>query len=322
MAEDSRNKYFPYGISDSLMRRIDSAARISWKNFGRKITFYLPGMFTLYGKRGCYPAVSVTGSSCELQCKHCRGRLLKPMSSAFTADELLTLAGKWRDQCVTGILLSGGSTREGFVPLFPLLQAVPKLKEMGFFVSAHSGFATKELANALAESGVDQVLIDVVGDDETALDVLNLPDGTKRVKSALDALFDAGLSVIPHIIVGLAGEVRGEFNALKILASYPLQMLSFVVLMPAVSIGRDVEPIPIEQVVSVMVSGREMFPTVEQSLGCARPRGKYRYHLEQMALRTGINRMALWSEQSIDEAKKLGLEIQMKYTCCSVNGRM
>ena len=48
-------------------------------NHGHEFTFYLPGMIR-YGKdRGRYPAVSITGNRCELQCEHCKGKLLEPM---------------------------------------------------------------------------------------------------------------------------------------------------------------------------------------------------------------------------------------------------
>ncbi len=313
-----RKRYGEPGISNELLHRIQRAAETSWKKFGRKITFYLPGMFTLYGEKGRYPAISVTGSECELQCKHCQGKLLKPMPPARTAEELLSLAKQWEQDGIEGMLLSGGSTKEGYVPLFPLLPAVPKLKEMGFYVSAHTGFATKELAEALSHSQIDQVLLDIVGDDETAKDILNLDDGIAKVKNALDALFAEKLNVVPHIIIGLGGKIIGEKNALKILQDYPIEFLSYVVLMPAVSIGRHIEPIPIEQALDIIVSGREMFPNIIQSLGCARPRGEYRYELEKWALRAGINRMALWSEIAIEEANILGLQIEKKYTCCSV----
>ncbi|RKZ26764.1 hypothetical protein DRQ29_04425 [bacterium] len=306
-------------IPDELAERVKSAADISWRNFGKKIKFYLPGMFILYGKRGKYPAVSVTGAECELQCKHCKGRLLKPMPPARNSEELLALARKWKNDGIEGILLSGGSTKDGYVPLYPILPAVPKLKEMGFYISAHTGYATQELAKAVAKAGVDQVLIDVVGDDETMRNILNLDGGVALVERSLDALFDEGLYVAPHIIIGLDGKIKGEYNALEILKKYPINILEYVVLMPAVAMKNDISPIPISDVLNILIEGRLMYPDIEQSLGCARPRGDYRYILEVWALRAGINRMALWSDIAVEEAEKLGLDISYRYTCCSVS---
>lgn len=275
-------------------------------------------MFTLFGDRGRYPAISVTGSECELMCKHCKGKLLETMLPATTPDELISVAEKLKDKGVEGVLLSGGSSKYGAVLLERVLPAVPKLKEMGFYVSAHTGFVTKRVARKIANSCIDQVLVDVVGDDETMREILNLEKGTQIVEESLDALFEHNLFVVPHIIIGLDEKIKGELNALEILRRYPVRLLSFVVLMPAVAMNKRRKPISIWSAIDVIVSGREMMPYVEQSLGCARPRGKYRWILEEWAIKSGVNRMALWSESSVEVAKNLGLEIQYKYTCCSV----
>ena len=275
-------------------------------------------MFYLDGKTGLYPAVSVTGKQCALQCKHCRGKLLETMVHAKSSEQLISFARQWKKDGIIGVLLSGGSNLDGVVPLEPIIPAIPELKKMGFFVSAHTGFITPELAGSLKEAGIDQILLDVVGDDRVIKDVLNLDGGTSLISSALDAAFSAELEVVPHIIVGLGGEISGEYNALEMLRNYPVKILSYVALMPAVALGNAVQPISFEDVLDVIVTGREIFPDIIQALGCARPRGKYRRELERLAIRAGINRMALWSDAAIDEAKELGLDIEFRNTCCSV----
>ncbi|MCD6531739.1 radical SAM protein [bacterium] len=305
-------------LPETLVRRVDAAARVSWENFGRRVTFYLPGMFHLYGQRGKYPAVSVTGAECELNCKHCRGKLLLPMPPARTAEEVVRLAEDYKRRGILGILLSGGSTKEGYVPLEPIIPAIPRLKEMGFFVSAHTGFTNYRIAKKLRDAGVDQVIFDVVGDDRTMADILNLPQGTQLVRRNLEIFAELGLRMVPHIIIGLGGKIVGEYRALELLRGYPIELLVFVVLMPAVAMKHLVDPIPLEDAVEVIVTGREMFPNIEQSLGCARPRGAYRYQIEHWALRAGINRMALWSEAAEETARSLGLDIRYQLTCCSV----
>jgi len=305
-------------VSERLIKRIEGARKLSWKYHSKRITFYLPGMFYLDGKTGLYPAVSVTGRQCALQCKHCRGKLLETMVPAKSSEQLISLARQWKKDGIIGILLSGGSNLDGVVPLEPIIPAIPKLKKMGFFVSAHTGFVTPGLAGSLKEAGIDQILLDVVGDDLVIKDVLNLDGGTSLISSALDAAFSANLQVVPHIIVGLGGEISGEYNALEMLRDYPVKILSYVVLMPAVALGDAIPPISLEDVLDVIVTGREVFPDIIQTLGCARPRGKYRLELERSAIRAGINRMALWSDDAINEAKKLGLDIEFRKTCCSV----
>lgn len=308
-----------FGLPQSkLLSRIENAREISHQKFGRKITFYLPGMFSLLGKKGKYPAISVTGNHCELMCKHCKGKLLNTMISANNPEKLIAIAEKLKGEGVEGVLLSGGSSKSGVVPLEKILSAVPRLKEMGLYVSAHTGFVSDKLAEKIAGSGIDQVLVDVVGDDEAAKDVLNLEGGTKVVAETLEALFKQNLSVVPHIIIGLGKTIKGEYYSLRLISQYSVKLVSFVVLMPAVAMGNRRKPVPIWSVIDIIVSGRELMPNVEQALGCARPRGKYRWLLEEWAIKSGINRIALWSENAVDTAKKLGLEIQYRYTCCSV----
>ena len=67
--------------------------RAAWEtaraNHGDIFTFYLPGMIRLGRQRGLYPAISITGTRCELQCEHCKGRLLEHMIKAKGPKELV-----------------------------------------------------------------------------------------------------------------------------------------------------------------------------------------------------------------------------------------
>src|SRR5512136_584539 len=65
-------------------------------------------------------------------------------------------------------------------------------------------------------------------------------------------------------------------------------------------------PSPLE-VVRLIAQARLMMPETPISLGCERPRN-----------REGITRMAVWSEEAIDDARALGLDLRCQKTCCSV----
>ena len=66
--------------------------RAAWEtaraNHGDIFTFYLPGMIRLGRQRGLYPAISITGTRCGLQCEHCKGRLLENMVKAWCCQWL------------------------------------------------------------------------------------------------------------------------------------------------------------------------------------------------------------------------------------------
>lgn len=59
-------------------------------------------------------------------------------------------------------------------------------------------------------------------------------------------------------------------------------------------------------------------PETPISLGCERPRNRDGMVLETLALRAGATRMAVWSEEAIDDARTLGLRLRFQRTCCSV----
>ena len=69
--------------------RLKTARQNSWQQFGKKIVFYLPGMFMLNNVKGKYPAISITGNECALKCDHCQGKILDSMVQASTPEKLV-----------------------------------------------------------------------------------------------------------------------------------------------------------------------------------------------------------------------------------------
>ncbi|HPQ29142.1 MAG TPA: hypothetical protein PLQ82_11750, partial [Desulfobacteraceae bacterium] len=94
-------------LSPEDLELFDAAWKIAREYHGEIFTFYLPGMVR-YGKvRGRYPAISITGDRCELQCEHCRGKLLEPMIHIRNREELINIAQRFARQGAHGILLTG-----------------------------------------------------------------------------------------------------------------------------------------------------------------------------------------------------------------------
>lgn len=299
--------------------QIDLAKKISRESFGKKITFFLPGMFTMDGVTGKYPAVSVTGANCSLQCNHCRGKLLAAMIPAETPDELVKVCIDLEKKGNHGVLLSGGCDKEGRLPWQRFISAIEKIKrKTNLFISLHSGIIDAATAITLRIAGVDQVLIDLVGSDETLERIYHLHDGVSKIKSSLEALQSAELSIIPHIVCGLDnGRIIGEKIAVEMVSRLSIKQLVFVSLMgiPETPLYKISGPSP-EQVVGLIAFARIMMPEVVISLGCARQRGNV--SMEIMAIDAGVNRMALPSEAAIRHAEKSGLAITYRRTCCSV----
>lgn len=294
------------------------ARELSWRSLGRQIDFFFPGMIRVDGRKGCHRALSITGSVCDLQCEHCRGFLLASMIPATTPRDLVRRCVALFSKGVRSVLVSGGCDRQGRLPWERFEEALREVKEStGFFVSVHTGLADARTARALRRAGVDQVLVDVVGDRKTLREICRLHAGPEHVLSCLKALRDEGLSMAPHVVCGLyRGEIRGEWRALEMIASLRPEMLVFCSIMPLRGAPSRNWPSPDpEDVALLMAEARFLMPDVPMSLGCARKRGDRR--LEKLALEAGVNRVALPGEETVAYALSLGLAVRAAEACCS-----
>jgi len=298
---------------------LEEARRISWNNRGRRITFFLPGMFILNGQTGNYPALSITGPRCDLRCDHCQGKLLESMIPADDPDALFEKCLALERTGCCGVLISGGCDRDGCLPWEPFLPAIRAVKEKTrLFISVHAGFIRENDAAGLKQAGVDQALVDVIGDDETLQRVCHVPFGVERIAAGLEALQTAGVPIVPHIVCGIDyGRMRGEQKALDIVAPFKVEQVVVLSLMgiPATPVQR-VDPPRAEAVAELIALARFKLPETLISLGCARPRGSRR--LEVLAVDAGVNRMALPSDEAVERARSYGLDIRYQKTCCSV----
>ncbi len=303
---------------DSLL---DEAWRISRRIHGNRLSVHIPGMFVVNGRRGRYRAVSITGDRCDLDCEHCKGSLLKTMAHALDAEALVRLGLEAARRGDHGMLITGGCDREGRLPWSDFLPAIGRLKETtNLALSIHAGQVDAETARNLKAAGVDQTLVDVIGDPATARDIYHLEGGTAPIRRTLDALADAELETVPHILFGIHyGMERGERLALKMLRQYPLKQYVVVVLMPARGTPMEaVRPPEPEKVAAFLADARKELPHLRASLGCARPRGLYGRKLDVLAVKAGVNALALPSDAALLEAEARGLEIVHAETCCSL----
>lgn len=311
-------------ISNRIQERdrdlFDHAWKVTRENHGDNFTFYLPGMIRYGNMRGLYPAISLTGDRCKLMCEHCKGLLLKPMIKATSPEILIKNCLNLARSGHSGVLLSGGSDFEGRLPWSKFYQAIGRIKsETNLFISVHSGFLDFSTATSLKEAGVDQALIDIMGDEETAKKIYHL-DGVQEVITSLDNLSRSGLDVVPHIVAGLMyGRIHGEYNALSIISRFQPSALVIVVLTPLKDTPMSTvsPPFPIE-IARLIARARLMMPHIPISLGCERPRDKEGQLMEELAIHAGATRMAVWSTKTVDMVLNLGLKPLFQPTCCSV----
>lgn len=306
-----------------LEELLPHAWKLSRSIHGNRLTVHVPGMFVVNGRRGRFRAVSVTGDRCELDCEHCKGTLLRTMARAPDPSSLIRFGHEAASRGDEGMLITGGCDQNGRLPWKDFLPSIRRLKEQtDLKITVHAGQVDVETALDLKEAGVDQALVDVIGDDSTARNVYHLPGGTATIRETLAALTQAELEIVPHILFGIHfGRIMGEWAALQILKDYPLKKYVIVVLMPAHGTPMEaVQPPPPRDVASFICHARIELPGVQASLGCARPRGLYRRELDVLAVRAGVNSLALPSDRALAEAQSRGLEVIQRDACCSLGG--
>jgi len=319
--------------SDTLLKRsllsvkdkklLKEAWETTRANHGNEFTFYLPGMIRYGQRRGRYPAISITGNQCDLQCEHCKGKLLEPMIKVKGPEGLVRVTHRLARDGIYGVLLTGGSDKEGRLPWNKYIRSIEKIhRETSLYISIHSGFADRITCSSLKKAGVSQALIDVMGSKKAATQIYHL-SGLKPVLDALEAIVQSGLELVPHIVAGLYyGNIEAEYKALEIIRCYHPKALVIVVLTPlkGTPMNHVLVPSPIE-IGRLIARARLMMPEVPISLGCERPRNRDGWLMERLAIWAGATRMAIWSDDAIKEAKNVGLTLRFQATCCSLNYR-
>ena len=265
-----------------------------------------------------FPAVSVTGSQCQLGCAHCEGHYLEGMLAAQTPDQLRVLAGELEGRGCLGFLLSGGCDRSASVPLGRFAPAIAEIKrDTGLKVSVHPGLLGVREAADLVNAGVDIFCIDVVQDPKVIRDVLALEVRPDAYEDALASLFTAGAKhVVPHICVGLNGKERsGERAAVEMVSRYPISSLALLSFIPTAGTRMGQAPIVSDDHLLDIVGHAVDSVDCPVNLGCMRPRGNP--DLELGCCEAGISGIAVPSPVTVRRLESLGVKVEKKEICCA-----
>ena len=303
----------------------------AWKirlAFGPEIGFSAPGVKhydnPYYSNRPfSFAHLSVTGEACACRCAHCEGALLRTMIGATCPEAMRRVVDRLLKKGCRGILVSGGADSSGAVPLEPFLEVIGYAKQMGLKVLVHGGLVRRETAVRLKEAGVDQVLMDVIGDENTIRQVCRLDRKPGDYLQSMLYCRDAGLNIAPHIVIGLHfGQIRGERRALEMIKQADPETIVLVILTPAR--GTDmagIQPPAMDEAARIMATARILNPATPITLGCARPPGKYKRRAEIIAIDCGVNGIAYPDETTVDYARSQGLKTVFSEECCSLLGR-
>lgn len=294
----------------------------------RPLHFYTPS-FKAYSTSeisscggNAWPAVSVTGSDCELLCDHCRAKILEPMIPARTPEALWRVVNEQVTVGAKGMLLTGGSNHRNEVEYGPFYPALRRIKDQfpGFRVAVHTALVDAEAARRMEEAGIDVAMMDVIGAQDTITQVYHLKRGVEEFEASLAALTATSMKVVPHIVIGLHyGRMLGEWRALEMLQRHLPDALVLVVAMPFYASGvRPFEVPGSAETGAFMADAREALSGIPLLLGCARPAGRARSEIDAYAVMAGLDGIAHPADGVVELAVRLGRGVKVTPSCCSM----
>jgi uncharacterized radical SAM superfamily protein len=244
------------------------------------------------------------------------------MIPAEDPETFLQVAERLRLDGSHGFLLSGGADKQGEVPLAKFIPAIKTIKEKDpqFKVIVHTGLIRREIAEELKDAGVDQILLDIIGDDDTIHEVYHLNKRVEDYEETLWMLKEMGHRLAPHIIIGHHfGAIRGEWKALEMVTRVGVDTIVLVILKTLLPAGENHFKVPKpEEAARVSAVARILNPNIPIRMGCIRPAHPWKAEMEKGFILSGVNTIAYPLQGTIDYAKEIGLKTKFIEMCCSL----
>lgn len=319
--EDLEDADFDRALVEEFEQRAESTTprpiRFSTPTFKEYESSELSGC-----NKNSFPAFSITAAACGLNCDHCQKKILEPMIPATRPDILDQKVRRLIEtEGLNGFLLSGGSNKKNEINYGRYLPVVEKLKEdyPELKVAIHSALLDEQRARAMESAGVDTVMMDVIGAQETINEVYNLDRAVDDFEETLAALCTTSMEVTPHIVIGLHyGHILGEANALDMVSRYPVTALVLVVIMPFYAKpGTFITP-QTRDVGQIFGEARARLPDQQVLLGCARPPGMHKRVTDAYAIMAGLDGIAFPADGAVSVAHTIGRPFTQAHSCCSI----
>jgi len=292
------------------------------------INFYTPTFKTYASSelascgKSAWPAISITGGDCKLQCDHCKAKVLAPMIAARTPEDLWRAVNEQVAAGAAGMLLTGGSNHRDEVEYEPFYPTVRRIKDAfpDLKIAIHTALVDRDAARRMDDSGVDVAMLDVIGAQDTVRQVYHLKRAVADFESSLQFLTETSLKVVPHIVIGLHyGRLLGEWNALEMVRRHPPAALVLVVIMPFYAPAHRPYAVPDSHDIGrFFIDARVALPDIPLLLGCARPAGLAKQEIDAYAVLAGMNGIAHPADGMVELAARLGRDLRVTPACCSI----
>jgi len=298
------------------------------KNRSPLINFYTP-TFKAYSSselascgKSAWPAVSITGGDCKLQCDHCKAKILEPMIPARTPEDLWRVVNGVIESGGQGMLLTGGSNHRNEVEYDEYYSTIRRIKDEfpEFSIAMHTALVDENIALSMEQSGIDAAMMDVIGAQETITQVYHLKRKVDDFEETLAHLVNTNMKVVPHIVLGLHyGTMLGEWNALEMLQRYVPDAVVLVVVMPQYAPEkRPFQTLNPDEAGSFFLDAREALPDTPLLLGCARPAGIAKMKIDSYAVMAGMSGIAHPADGAVELAARLERRVKVTPACCSI----
>ncbi len=273
--------------------------------------------------KSAWPAVSVTGGDCKLQCDHCKAKILEPMIPARTPDALWdTVSRLVEEDGAQGMLLTGGSDHRNEVQYGPYYDTIRRIKDTypEFKIAMHTALVDDDVALSMEQAGIDAAMMDVIGAQDTITQVYHLRRSVDDFEQTLESLVKTNMKVVPHIVIGLHyGHLLGEWNALEMLQRHLPDAVVLVVVMPFYAPeSRPFVTPDADAIGGFFMDAREALGETPLLLGCARPPGMTKMQIDTYAVLAGLNGIAHPSDGMVELAARLERQVKVTPACCSI----
>lgn len=250
--------------------------------------------------------ISVTGTGCALNCRHCNKKFLKPMS----------LIGARIKPNVKSILISGGCDKDGKVPILRFSNEIKKLK-CKYKINAHVGLVSKEEAKIIS-SMVDVVSADFVTEPRIIKEIYKSEKKLDDYYESIRAL-QKNVSVFPHLTLGLwKGNISWEYDAIEMLIKklgFRKIVFNVFITTPGTELAYQ-NPPPITQIEKYFWFLEKNYPLLDKRFGCMRPGGEYREKIDELALLSGFKVITKPGNKTVQLAQNLNYQIFWQNQCC------
>ncbi|AOU98884.1 radical SAM protein [Acidihalobacter yilgarnensis] len=315
-------------VDESLVHKLEQSWGRRGSGAAQGINFYTPTfkVFQTSELKDCgksaWPAISITGGDCKLQCDHCKAKILEPMLPARTPEDLWRVVNEIIEDGAQGMLLTGGSNHQNQVEYDRYYGTIRRIKDEfpDFKIAMHTALVDADIALSMEQAGIDAAMMDVIGSQDTITQVYHLRRSVDDFEQTLEHLVATNMKVVPHIVIGLHyGRLLGEWNALDMINRHLPDAVVLVVVMPFYAPESRPFVTPDAHAVGrFFMDARQALPETPLLLGCARPPGMTKLQIDTYAVMAGLNGIAHPSDGTVELAARLDRQVKVTPACCSI----